>query len=155
MRSTSIKDHVEVKASRATASRASHRERCGRSMRSTSGGSAAQAKLEISISRKFVASGQPDSKSKTQGTERQRIEGPSVENKIREAPSSRIWLVVFSFPLIEHLARGYRAYGPWLSGIWLVVIEPLARGYRLLALRAFGSCLPVLRLSYGSAGSEY
>ena len=107
MRSTSIKDHVEVKASRATASRASHREGCGRSMRSTSGGSAAQAKLEISISRKFVASGQPDSKSKTQGTERQRIEGPSVENKIREAPSSSIWLVVFSFPLIEHLARAY------------------------------------------------
>ena len=137
MRSTSIKDHVEVKASRATASRASHREGCGRSMRSTSGGSAAQAKLEISISRKFVASGQPDSKSKTQGTERQRIEGPSVENKIREAPSSSIWLVVFSFPLIEHLARGYRAFGswlsgigPWLSGIWPVVIEPLARGYR-------------------------
>ena len=32
--------------------------------------------------------------------------------------------------LSEHLARGYRAYGPWLSGIWPVVIEPLARGYR-------------------------
>ena len=45
--------------------------------------------------------------------------------------------MVFSFPLIEHLARGYRAFGswlsgigPWLSGIWPVVIEPLARGYR-------------------------
>ena len=38
---------------------------------------------------------------------------------------SSLWLVV-----IEHLARGYRAYGPWLSGIWPVVIEPLARGYR-------------------------
>ena len=57
-------------------------------MHSASGGSAAQAKLEISMSRKFLASGKPDSKSKTQGTERQRIEGPSVESKTHEAPSS-------------------------------------------------------------------
>ena len=57
-------------------------------MHSTSGGSAAQAKLEISISRKFLASGQSDSKSKTLGTERQRIEGPSTESMIHEAPSS-------------------------------------------------------------------
>ena len=109
MRSTSIKDHVEVKASRATASRASHRERCGRSMRSTSGGSAAQAKLEISISRKFVASGQPDSKSKTQGTERQRIEGPSIENKIREAPSSSLATINVNLSAV-HDGRGREEY---------------------------------------------
>ena len=78
-------------------------------MRSTSGGSAAQAKLEISISRKFVASGQPDSKSKTQGTERQRIEGPSVENKIREAPSSSLATINVNLSAV-HDGRGREGF---------------------------------------------
>ena len=78
-------------------------------MRSTSGGSAAQAKLEISISRKFVASGQPDSKSKTQGTERQRLEGPSIENKIREAPSSSLATINVNLSAV-HDGRGREEY---------------------------------------------